>query len=154
MASFRYHARTRTCVPEQPNKGKCPPGKTCPGGKSPPFSLPILLLSNSPNPHHSSSFVGWYWCKDTLKCRPEKPKAPTPDCDDWDEKHQCCQPPSTPSHKPNDPPKNNNNHGKHRRVLVEAMSDNAPKARTESEQAAFQQEELNAMYCPSQKHAW
>ncbi|KAG7561961.1 hypothetical protein FFLO_02601 [Filobasidium floriforme] len=72
-----WHERSKECVPNTPSKGDCPKGKTCP--------------------------KGWYWCKWTKKCRPETPHTPAPDCDDWNDNTQCCEPPATPSGNPKPP---------------------------------------------------
>lgn len=45
--------------------------------------------------------AGWYWHKIRKVCKPKHPRAPEPDCDDWNPgKHCCGHPPSYPSPKP------------------------------------------------------
>lgn len=72
----------------------------------------------------------WYWCSSTRKCRPNHPRSPEPDCDNWSESNQCCMHHPTPSqgshHKKRD---------EQRRLAISDANDEVA--------------ERNAFYCPA-----
>ncbi|OCF31773.1 hypothetical protein I316_06580 [Kwoniella heveanensis BCC8398] len=73
-----WHDRSGSCCDDSwqhnPPKGDCPKGVTCPRG--------------------------WFWHKQLKRCKPEGPRSPEPDCDDWDDNNHCCG-----GHNPHPSPK-------------------------------------------------
>ncbi|WWD20612.1 hypothetical protein CI109_105088 [Kwoniella shandongensis] len=108
-----YHDRSSSCCDNSwhwsPPTGPCPKGITCP--------------------------TDWFWHKDHQKCKPHHPRSPEPDCDDWDQKNQCC---------------GGGGSGPSQGVSGGSWKRNF-KAREQI--ALFPQSNLDKMYCPSPLHA-
>ncbi|GHJ88993.1 hypothetical protein NliqN6_5395 [Naganishia liquefaciens] len=47
--------------------------------------------------------IGWQWNKKTSRCVPVDCEAPEPDCNDWDDRQQCCHAKPGPSPTPKHP---------------------------------------------------
>ncbi|KAI5449350.1 hypothetical protein NCC49_004755 [Naganishia albida] len=129
-----WHKRSGTCLPDKPDApGKCPTGKSCP--------------------------KQWQWDKRTNKCVPVNCESPEPDCNNWDEKDQCCQTKPTPSPKPAPPAKNYGGgygYGYKRELREEQnaghgleMRDSRVKARLNLGQMALHRDEIDNTFCPA-----
>ncbi len=66
---------------------------------SPSTARPVShVLSASANRRPSLNLhTGWRWDRKTQKCKPKHKRTPKPDCDDWSDSYQCCQPNPSPS---------------------------------------------------------
>ncbi|ODN82812.1 hypothetical protein, variant [Cryptococcus amylolentus CBS 6039] len=108
-----WHERSSSCCD---NSWKTsPPNSTCPSGVSCP--------------------TDWFWHKTESKCKPLHPRAPEPDCSDWNSNTQCCGG-SSPSQAASNGKRQNKR---------------AFKAREQT--ALFPQTALDRTYCPNGLHA-
>ncbi|UOH79752.1 hypothetical protein LQV05_000762 [Cryptococcus neoformans] len=108
-----WHQRSSSCCDNSwhtsPPKGSCPSGITCP--------------------------TNWFWHKTLKKCKPLHPRAPEPDCDNWDSHKQCCG-------SGGSSPSQTASKGKGKRTF-----------QVRQQQTLYPQTELDRMYCPGSLHA-
>ncbi|ODO10476.1 hypothetical protein I350_01071 [Cryptococcus amylolentus CBS 6273] len=107
-----WHERSDTCCDDSwgqnPPSGDCPTGVTCP--------------------------TDWFWHKTLNKCLPTGPRAPEPDCDDWNTNTQCCGG-ASPSQ------------------AVRRTNNVKRSHRAQKQTALFPQSALDRTYCPNGFHA-
>lgn len=134
----------------------CLPSPLCP--------TPSIYRSYPPPPTHiptlaiARSFTDWYWSTRHKKCKPNYPRAPEPDCDDWSESGQCCNPGGHSSQKPTPtstsitkPTHTYGNGGGHNGGGDHGGGHRKREnvKQSQSEQIRLVRADLNAMYCPA-----
>lgn len=84
---IRWHDRNKECCDFDWgwDQGDCPKGKKCPKREYTLYKVSPSASLSRPLTATSADHTDWHWSKKDKRCKPDTPRAPEPDCDDWNE---------------------------------------------------------------------